>query len=197
MEIPSASFIDTYSAKVNDLMVNLVEYVQALDNIVNPSLPAPSAGNGTRINILPNNNCPIRLDTNSNGYPILPDPFPSDIWKKTAWDSLFTDYLGLHYHLACGGKVKQIPYKMINENQQSFIDPKYLPRDTMFRAPRNIGLQEIKSIFDHLLQRQRDHGTEDTFKFKSIKLKGNSIPAQYKPVLVNNTPPAAMSITRI
>lgn len=183
MAVPSASFIDTYSAKVTDLMVNMVEYVQALDKIVNtPAHPPSGTGTGTDITILPNANrsIPIHLENNPNGYPILPDQISSEGWKKTAWDSLFTEYIGQQYHLACGGKVKHIPYKRISENQQKFIDPKYLPRKTTFRPPRNIGLKEIKSIFEHLLQRQRDYGPEDTFKFKSIKLKGNSVSAQYK-----------------
>ena len=88
------------------------------------------------------------------------------------------------YHLACGGQVKHIPYKRISESQKDFIDPKYLPRKTTFRPPRNVGFEEMKLIFEHFLKRQRAHGPEDTFRFKSIKSKGDTVEAQY----VSNNP---------
>jgi hypothetical protein len=183
MGVPSATFTDTYREKITDLMINLVEYVQCMDKLKNPeSGPGLGAGTGTGTGdtIIPiKKSC---LEKNRNGFPILPDPLPDDQTKKTAWDALFTDYLGQQYHLATGGKIMQIPYKLISENQREFIDSKYLPRNTIFRPPRNIILQEMKSIFEHLLQRQRIHGPEETFKFKSIKSKGNMVPSQYKPI---------------
>ena len=36
MGVPSTSFVDTYNQAVTDLMVKLVEYVQAIDKILNP-----------------------------------------------------------------------------------------------------------------------------------------------------------------
>ena len=90
------------------------------------------------------------LEKNEKGYPILPDPIPSDGWKKSMWGSLYSDYLSQHYHLACGGIMKHIPYKRISKNQQDFIDNKYLPQKTTFRSPRNINISEMKSIFDHI-----------------------------------------------
>ena len=127
MGVPSTSFIDTYSSKVTDLMISLVEYVQAMDNILNPASSNPAAtttnNNLPIANLLPH----IQLEKNPNGYPILPDPIPSEGWKKGTWDQLFTDYLGQMYHLACGGQVKHIPYKRISESQKDFIDPKCLP----------------------------------------------------------------------
>ena len=190
MGVPSSSFVDTHSEKVTDLMVKLVEYVQAMDKILNPpNLPVgtgtgPVADTGTDDS--PRNFTVQKstvLKKNVNGFPVLPDPIPSDGWKKTTWDSLFTDYLGQQYHLACGGIKKHIPYKQISENQQDFIDKKYLPRKTMFRPPRNITLDEMKIIFDHFLQSQRSNGPENTFKFKLIKLKGNTVPANYRSIL--------------
>jgi hypothetical protein len=176
MGVPSVSFIDTYSAKVTDLMISLVEYVQAIDKIRNPPNPSqvfsgPDSGTNT--------NTPNQMEKNANGFFILPDPIPSEAWKKSDWDRLFTDYLGNFYHLACGGNEKHIPYKRISDNQKVFIEPKYLPRKTSFRPPRNIPLKEIKGIFDHFLERQRKYGPEEAFKFKSIKLKGQTVPAQY------------------
>lgn len=183
MGVPSASFIETYARKVNDLMMNMVEYILAMDNILNTTvqLNPSETGTGTTQQATSTQAC-IQLKKNENGYPILPDPIPSEGMKKTAWDSLFTDYLGQHYHLACGGKTKHVPYKRISENQKQFINSQYLPRKTTFRPPRNIGVEEIKSIFEFLLQRQRDHGPEDTFKFKSIKLNGKTVQSQYKPL---------------
>jgi hypothetical protein len=184
MGVPSSSFVDTYNGKVTDLMVKLVEYVQDMDKFLNT--PATNGGTGTGTGTGPDNTPinmiqqPSILEKNENGYPILPDPIPSEGWKKTTWDSLFTDYLGQQYHLACGGITKHIPYKRISEKQKDFIENKYLPPKTQFRSPRNIAIQEMKSIFNHLLQRQRTYGTEDTFKFKSIKLKGETLPAKYK-----------------
>jgi hypothetical protein len=187
MGVPSSSFTDTYSENVTDLMIKMVEYIQALDNLKNPaSVPGPGPGPDAGHGAVPANKgiSPThgRLEKNRNGFPILPDPISSDGWKKTTWDALFTDYLGKQYHMATGGKIMHIPYKLINENQREFIDPRYLPRNTIFRPPRNIVLQEIKGIFEYLLQRQRDHGPEDTFIFKSIKSKGNTVPSQYKPI---------------
>jgi hypothetical protein len=189
MRVPSSSFVDTYSVMVMDIMVKLVEYVQTMDKFLNP----PSGpGGGTSIGTaggtvdgtgeLPSNMMIQKssiLEKNKNGYPVLPDPIPSEGWKKTTWDSLFTDYVGQQYHLACGGITKHIPYKRISEKQEDFIENQYLPPKTTFRPPRNINLDEMKSIFDHFLQRQRKKGPEETFKFKSIKFKGKTIPANY------------------
>src|ERR1700678_4619267 len=190
MGVPSSSFVDTHSEKVTGLMVKLVEYVQAMDKILNPPNLSVGTGTGpvadTGTDDSPRNFTVQKstvLEKNVNGFPVLPDPIPSDGWKKTTWDSLFTDYLGQQYHLACGGINKHIPYKQISENQQDFIDKKYLPRKTMFRPPRNITLDEMKIIFDHFLQSQRSNGPENTFKFKSIKLKGNTVPANYRSIL--------------
>jgi hypothetical protein len=186
MGVPSSSFVDTYNGKVTDLMVKLVEYVQDMDKFLNTPATNGGTGTGTGTGTGPDNTPinmiqqPSILEKNENGYPILPDPIPSEGWKKTTWDSLFTDYLGQQYHLACGGITKHIPYKRISEKQKDFIENKYLPPKTQFRSPRNIAIQEMKSIFNHLLQRQRTYGTEDTFKFKSIKLKGETLPAKYK-----------------
>lgn len=198
MRVPSASFIDTYPQKVTELMMNLVLYVQMMDVLLNPSVTtgtgaeagaAPDPGPGIGVIPQPSNNSstPIHLEKNANGYPILPDPLPGAGWKKTAWEALFTDYLGQQYNLASGGNKRLIPYKCIGENQLQFIDRKYLPRKTVFRSPRNIGKDEIKSIFDFLLERQRNHGPEDTFIFKSIKLKGNTVPSQYTTNINNDS----------
>lgn len=188
MGVQSLAFIDTYSQMVTDLMVKLVEYVQAIDLMLNPHVGArsgPDATDGPNAGpvgfptnmIIPKS---IILDKDLNGYPILPDPIPSEGWKKTTWNSLFSDYLGQHYHLACGGEPKHIPYKRISEQQQDFIPNKYLPYEMIFRSPRNITLKEMETFFDHLLRRQRSHGPEDTFKFTSIKFKGDTIPALHQ-----------------
>ena len=177
MGVPSVSFVDTYSRKVTDLMISLVEYVQAMDNILNPSNPA--AGTTTNNVQTPKSLTNLQLDKTPNDYPILPDPIPSEGWKKGTWDELFTDYLSQMYHLACGGQDKHIPYKLIMENQREFIDPKYLPRKMAFRSPHNTGFNEMKALFDHFLKRQSKYGPEDTFKFKSIKFRGEIVPAQY------------------
>jgi hypothetical protein len=143
MGVPSSPFIDTYNDKINDLMVKLVEYIQVMDNFLHPPSsadpvpnpggiytgPAPGpTGIPTKMIIQE----PPILEQKENGYPILPNPIPSDGWKKTAWDSLFTDYIGKQYQLACGGKPNHIPYKCITEKQQDFIQNKYLPRKTIF-----------------------------------------------------------------
>jgi hypothetical protein len=88
--------------------------------------------------------------------------------------------MGEHYHLACGGETRVIPYKQIGENQKNYIQAKYLPPKTTFLCPRNIPIHDLKSLFDFFLQRQRDHGSEDTFIFKSIKVKGITVPSVYK-----------------
>ena len=197
MGVPSASFVETYSAKVTELMIHLVEYIQYLDNIKTPPIPPdPSPGtNPSLISGSGSGRIPVAfstanstpLDKNENGFPILPDPIPGDKWKKVDWDKLFTDFLGQQYYLATGGKTKHIPYKLIQENQRSFIDSKYLPGKMVFRPPRNIVFDDMKMIFDHLLQRQREHGPEDTFRFKSIKWKGKKEHPQYQKIDNNNS----------
>lgn len=192
MGVPSASFVDTYNTKVTDLMLTLVEYMHAMDNILNPPhAPGTGSGAGTGTGVGAGTGTgetsttqliqkSITLEKNDNGFPILPDPIPSVGWKKTTWDSFFTDYLGQQYILASGGIKRHIPYKRISENQQDFIENKYLPHETSFRCPRNITMAEMKTIFDHFLERQRTNGAEDTFKFKSIKIKGQTMPAKYQ-----------------
>jgi hypothetical protein len=182
MGVSASTFVDTYNEKVTTLMVKLVEYVQAMDNILNSPASGQSGGpdhgpDGIPLNMIQQSSI---LKKNKNGFPILPDPIPSNGWKKTTWDSLFTDYLGEQYHLACGGIKKKVPYKRISEKQNNFIENKYLHQKTIFRSPRNITIQEMKHIFDHLLQRQKTNGPEDTFKFKSIKLKGKTVPSNYE-----------------
>jgi hypothetical protein len=182
MGVPASTFVDTYNEKVTTLMVKLVEYVQAMDNILitpgsNQSGGPDHGPNGIPVNMIQQSSI---LEKNENGFPILPDPIPSEGWKKTTWDSLFTDYLGQQYHLACGGIKRKVPYKRISEKQNNFIENKYLPRKTIFRSPRNITIEEMKHIFDHLLQRQRTYGPEDTFKFNSIKFKGKTVPSNYE-----------------
>ena len=130
----------------------------------------------------------IELEKNEDGYPILPDPIPSDGWTKGNWDNLFTEYLGQHYHLACGGIMKHIPYKRISEEQDAFIDKKYLPKNTKFRSPRNITIKEMKSIFDFFLQRQRTKGPQESFRFKSIKFKGKTVSPNYVKQTPDPTP---------
>jgi hypothetical protein len=79
-----------------------------------------------------------------------------------------------------GGKIHAVPYKQIAEKQLAFIEPKYLPRKTILKSPRNTTLDEIKSNLEFFLKRQRDHGPEDAFRFKGIKLKGTTVPAEYE-----------------
>ena len=90
-----------------DLMVKLVEYIQAMDKILNP-IHRPDNGTGTStghspdgVQLKPIHLKSTTLEKNEKGYPILPDPIPSDGWKKSTWESLYLDYLGQHYHLAC------------------------------------------------------------------------------------------------
>ena len=45
MGVPSTSFVDTYNQAVMDLMVKLVEYVQAMNKILNP-IHRPDNGTG-------------------------------------------------------------------------------------------------------------------------------------------------------
>jgi hypothetical protein len=190
MGVSSASFVDTYYAKVTDLMVKLVEYIQSLDNRLSPpeqnrtgteTGTAVIIGNGTGNNISPMSSpSTLILEKSPKGYPILPDPIPSERWKKTQWEILFSDYIRQQYHLALGGKNHAVPYKRIAEKQLDFIEPKYLPRKTIFKSPRNTTLDEIKSILDFFLKRQRDHGPEEAFRFKAIKLKGITVATEYE-----------------
>lgn len=180
MGVPSTSFVDTFNPSVTDLMVKLVEYMQDIDKYLTPPL-GPRDGTSTDdISLIPLIQKLITLEKSDNRFPILPDPIPSVGWKKTTWDSLFTDYLGQQYSLACGGRKRHIPYKHISVKQQDFIENKYLPHKTRFSCPRNITMPEIKSIFDYFIECQRTHGPEDTFKFKSIKFNGKTIPAKYE-----------------
>jgi hypothetical protein len=181
MEASTRSFIDTFESKVRQLMIDLVEYVRGIDTLRSPN-PAVRTGGAIPLGnagLHTSNSSTVYLEKNVNGYPILPIPIPSSSWKKPAWDKLFTDYLGQQYHLACGGKTKHIPYKSISAKQQDFIAPRYLPPKTTFRPPRNIVIEEMKSIFEHLVQRQQKYGPEDTFRFKSIQHNRNTVPARY------------------
>lgn len=184
MGVPSMSFLDTHPTKVNDILISLFDYVQAIDKIKNPQ-NSPQAAADTINRPIPHMSLPIQLEISVGGHMILPDPIPSDGWKKVDWDRLFTQYVSQRYHLACGGIEKHIPYKIITTNQKDFIEPKYLPRRTLFRPPRNIVINDMKSIFDHFLKRQRKYGPEETFNFKSIQLKKEIVPAQNKFCTVN------------
>ena len=82
MGVPSASFVDTYYAKVTDLMINLVEYIQSLENRLSPpeqngtgTGTTSNIGNGTGNNIFLLWAVPWLLYCNN---PQNPDPIPSE-----------------------------------------------------------------------------------------------------------------------
>lgn len=113
MGVPSALFVDTYSEKVTTLMIKLVEYMQAMDKIINPSAgPTVSTSLDTGpINVGPIDILttivilkPTALERNKMDIPLYLILFPHKDGKKTTWDKLFTDYLGQQYCLACGEK---------------------------------------------------------------------------------------------
>jgi hypothetical protein len=81
--------------------------------------------------------------------------------------------------LATAGKSSHVPYAEIEKRQTRFIESKYLPRNTKIRQPRNLTKAVIKEIFEHLLERQKMHGPEATFLFKSVKSGDNIVPAKY------------------
>ena len=99
---------------------------------------------------------------------------------KDGKENLFSDFIRQKYHLALGGKNHRVPYKWIAEKQIDFIEPKYLPQKTILKSPRNTTIDEIKLILEFFLKRQHDHGPEDAFRFKAIKLKGITVPAEYE-----------------
>src|ERR1700678_3268124 len=120
MGVPSSSFVNTHSEKVTDLMVKLVEYVQAMNKILNP--PNLSVGTGTRpvadtgTDDLPRNFTVQKstvLEKNVNGFPVLPDPIPSEGWKKITGKSLSITSIASTILGALGGIKKHIPYKQI------------------------------------------------------------------------------------
>jgi hypothetical protein len=80
---------------------------------------------------------------------------------------------------ATAGKSSHVPYAEIEKRQTRFIESKYLPRNTKIRQPRNLTKAVIMEIFEHLLERQKMHGPDETFRFKSVKSGDNIIPAQY------------------
>ena len=92
------------------------------------------------------------LQQSPKGYPIIPDPIPSEGWKKTHWENLFSDFIRQQYHLALGGKNHRVPYKRIAEKQIDFIEPKYLPQKTILKSPRNTTIDKIKLILEFFLK---------------------------------------------
>jgi len=73
--------------------------------------------------------------------------------------------------LATGGRAKLTPYATIEENQEAFIERKYLPPGMVLRKPRTMKEGDIAKLFEYIAHRQELHGAEDAFQFASIKHK--------------------------
>jgi hypothetical protein len=57
---------------------------------------------------------------------------------------------------------------------------KYLPRGTTICQARGLSKETIADIFEHIGSRQKNHGAEDAFRFKSIKKGNQFVPAKYR-----------------
>ena len=87
--------------------------------------------------------------------------------------------------MATGGKSSHLLYTKIEQQQKSFIESKYLPSNTMIKQPRNLPKAVIKEIFEHISKRQEFNGPEESFRFKSVKMGNNIVPACYPALRLN------------
>jgi len=88
--------------------------------------------------------------------------------------------------LATGGRAKLTPYATIEEDQETFIERKYLPPGMVLRKPRTMKEGDITKLFEYIAHRQEVHGAEDAFRFASIKHKNKGpLRAKYPTAVPN------------
>ncbi|KAF8168432.1 hypothetical protein B0H34DRAFT_804288 [Crassisporium funariophilum] len=116
------SFEQMYSNEMLTMKASLLKYLLAIQ--------VKQIQGATTIGATVNAEGPkVALTYTAAGFPILPRPMSTRGWKKDHWETLFMDYMGCHYKLATGGKSSHPPYGDIQQQQMTFIENKYLPRN--------------------------------------------------------------------
>jgi hypothetical protein len=192
MNVKAPTFIDLHSAEVENFKYLFEQYVTGLENIQKNETTGMSFGLGVGFgHEMPS----VTLKLTKDGYPVLDDPLPCAKWNKKLWEKFAAGYFSAHYskflhvfkiihsmmvvELATGGKTSPVPYLFITERQKEMVEKQYFPAKFVLRHPSNLQLHEIKSLFEHLIERQRVHGPENTFKFKGFRHGGEISPALY------------------
>ncbi|KAF8149041.1 hypothetical protein B0H34DRAFT_193719 [Crassisporium funariophilum] len=154
-------FEQMYSNEMLTMKASLLKYLLAIR--------AKQIQGATTIGATVNAEGPkVALTYTAAGFPILLRPMSTRGWKKDHWETLFMDYMGCHYKLATGGKSSHPPYSDIQQQQMTFIENKYLPRNMKIAQARNLKQDQIVMIFEYIGQRQEMHGPVQAFRFKSI-----------------------------
>ncbi|KAF8952670.1 hypothetical protein BDZ97DRAFT_1768157 [Flammula alnicola] len=171
MGIPARSLIDSHPEEISKMKLLLMDYMKTLRNKVQvPVVGGTDTNPGTQ---------KVLLTTTSEGYPILPEPWRNGDESKKKLEELFSLYIGRHYKLATNGRTMHPPYAAIMENHGAFFSPEYLPPSFTVKHPRNLTKMALEAFFDHIEERQKDHGPKGAFRFKSIKHGETLLPAKY------------------
>ncbi|KDR67376.1 hypothetical protein GALMADRAFT_216469 [Galerina marginata CBS 339.88] len=183
----TSPFKQLHGTLVKDMKNALMNYVKVLETTA-ISGDVPFSDSGVRLppgTGMDKGKLKFNFETTGLGYPILPNPIPCLGWGKTDWEIFLKSYLSAHYYLATAKKTEHVPYKQINLDQSAYIDPKYLPDDMALRDPRNLIKEKTVSFFNHLIERQKSHGPEETFRFKGIKTVNGVGLAKYPETQLN------------
>ncbi|KAF8950433.1 hypothetical protein BDZ97DRAFT_1771259 [Flammula alnicola] len=173
MGVPTRSFVDCHPDEITKMKLLLMDYMKTLRNKAQvPVTDGTGTNPGTQ---------KIMLTTTSEGYPILPEPWRNGDESKKKLEELFSLYIGRHYKLATNGHTVHPPYAAIMANHGAYVNPEYLPPSFTVKHPRNLTKMALEAFFDHIEERQKEHGPTRAFRFKSVKHSETIIPAKYPP----------------
>lgn len=80
--------------------------------------------------------------------------------------------------LASGGK-RPVPYGAVEAATEHFIDIQYQPPSFVLKDPSKLSKDAVISFLKHILDRQRDIGVDDAFKFRIYTTKKGEHQAKY------------------
>jgi len=124
----------------------------------------------------------VEFERDDNDAPILNNPS-----QMMAWDMhpVVRQFMSIHYsgsiegrrrclcisyfgytEIVSDGKKSAVDWTALSENQDSMIDPKYLPADFTFRDPSKLKKAHYQALLEHWYERQEDDNIDTVFAFK-------------------------------
>ena len=85
----------------------------------------------------------------------------------------------LYQGLASGQKKKHVPFSILMDNTNEFIEAKYLPRSMTLRDPHNMTKAQLLDLMAHVQDREDKHGVNEAFRFRRYHNGMEMAPAEY------------------
>ncbi|KAF8810596.1 hypothetical protein BYT27DRAFT_7240674 [Phlegmacium glaucopus] len=123
----------------------------------------------------------IPLNRDVKGFPLVPPPQEGDtlVYMK----QIIRSFITMHYRFASGHEHDRVPWKRIKENMADFIDPKYLPENTVIDDPSDMKKEHIMQLLNHW---RRPVSGADLFRLSHVLV--NTKTDQLTPALYKHSP---------